>query len=83
MLFAVQCRGGCGTAPDAAPDAAAAAAAGGVAIGGGAEPRCGGGTSHPMEGAGGETEDLVARAGGEIRRVCARMLRDAAERTIP
>ena len=79
MLFAVQCRGGCG----AAPDAAAAAAAGGAAIGGGTEPRCGGGTSHPMEGAGGETENLVARAGDEIRRVCERMLRDAAERTIP
>ena len=78
VLFAVQCRGGYG----AAPDGAAAAAAGGVAIGGWTEPRCGGGTSHPMEGAGGETENLVARAGDEIRRVCARMLRDAAERTM-
>ena len=40
VLFAVQCRGGCG----AAPDGAAAAAAGGVALGGGTEARCGGGT---------------------------------------
>ena len=76
----MQCGGGCG----AAPDGAAAAAAGGVGIGGGTEARCGSGTSHPMEGAGGETENLVARAGAEIGRVCERMLlRDAAEGTIP
>ena len=79
MLFAVQCRRGCGAEPDAA--AAAAAAAGGVAIGGGTEPRCGGGASHLMKGAGGETENLVARAGDEIGRVCERMLHRA-ERTV-
>ena len=49
-------------------------AAGGGAAGGGAEARGGSGLSLPMEGAGGETENLVARAGGDIRKVCEQML---------
>ena len=82
VLFAVQCRGGAGEAGGGAAAAAAAGggaaggeAAGGSAAGGGAEAQGGSGTSHPMEGAGGETENLVARAGGEIRKVCEQMLR--------
>ena len=75
VLFAVQCRGGAG---EAGGGAVAAAAAGGGAAGGGAEARGGSGLSVslslPMEGAGGETENLVARAGGDIRKVCEQML---------
>ena len=90
VLFGVQCRsrGGAGEAGGGAVAAAAAGggaagggggAAGGVAAGGGAEARGVGGSpsgiSYPMEGAGGETENLVARAGGDIRKVCEQMLR--------
>ena len=82
VLFGVQCRGGAGEAGGGAAATAAAGggaaggeAAGGGAAGDGAEAQGGSGTSHPMEGAGGETENLVARAGGEIRKVCEQMLR--------
>ena len=81
----MQCRGGAGEAGGGAVAAAAAGggaaggkAAGGGAAGGGAEARGGSGLSlslsFPMEGAGGETENLVARAGGDIRKVCEQML---------
>ena len=37
------------------------------------------GVGYPMEGAGGESEGLVVRAGAQIRRVCAAMLAGPAE----
>ena len=63
-----------GVAAAAGGVAAAAAAAAAAGIGGDSR---GGGTSHPMEGAGGETENLVERAGFAIRRVCEQMLDEA------
>ena len=37
------------------------------------------GVGYPMDGAGGESEGLVERAGAQIRRVCAAMLAGPAE----
>ena len=71
VLFGVQCRGG---AVAAGGGVAGGGVAGGGAAGNVAKARGGGGTSHPMDGSGGETENLVARAGLEIRRICQRML---------